>query len=288
MEVSLYPGCSFDGVAREYRESVEAVSKVLGVKFRELHDWTCCGASSAHVTNDKLAVALAATNLKTADKAGMDLVVPCAACYQRLKVAEKHLKQGKPVEGFTGKYDGKFQIKPIVEFFWESVGEKALKEKVKKPLKELNPVCYYGCLTARPPKVTDARNPDDPRDMDLLLKSLGASVKNWSFKTDCCGGNLTLTRPDLQMKLTQKLLDMALEAGADSIVTECPMCHMNLDSKQADISRETGKSYNIPIFYFSELMGLAFGIPSVQKWLGRHTVDPRPLLRQKGLISEQG
>src|SRR4030043_1770810 len=238
MEVSLYPGCSFDGVAREYRESVEAVSKVLGVKFRELHDWTCCGASSAHVTNDKLAVALAATNLKIADKAGMDLVVPCAACYQRLKVAEKHLKQGKPVEGFTGKYDGKFQIKPIVEFFWESVGEKALKEKVKKPLKELNPVCYYGCLTARPPKVTDARNPENPMAMDHLMECLGAIVKPWSYKTDCCGGNLILTRPDIAKKLILGLLDMAKDAMADCIVTGCPMCQSNLDTRQKEISKE--------------------------------------------------
>jgi heterodisulfide reductase subunit B len=284
MEVSLYPGCSFDGVAREYRESVEAVSKILSVEFKELPDWTCCGASSAHVANDKLAVALAAANLEIADRVGRDLVVPCAACFQRLKVAEKHLKQGKPVEGFSGKYEGMIHIKPIVDFFWENVGEKALKEKVKRPLKGLNPVCYYGCLTARPPKVTDAKNAEDPQEMDRLLRTLGADVKNWSFKTDCCGGNLTLSRPDLQLKLTRKLLDMAEEAGADCIVTECPMCHMNLDSKQKEISQEAGKTYNTPVFYFSELMGLAFGERSVEKWLGRHTVDPRPLLRQRGLI----
>jgi heterodisulfide reductase subunit B len=109
-------------------------------------------------------------------------------------------------------------------------------------------------------------------------------VKNWSFKADCCGGDLTLTRPDLHMKLTQRILDMAQEAGADCIAVACPMCHENLDSKQTEISQESGKAYDMPVFYFTELMGLAFGNSGAEKWLSRHTVDPRPLLRQKGLI----
>ncbi len=284
MEASLYPGCSLGGLAKSYRESLEAAARALGVKLRELEDWTCCGASSAHATNDKLAVALAARNLGLADKVGMDLVVPCAACYQRLKVAEKHLKRGNPVDGLLVEYEGDFHIRSLTDFFWENVGEKALKERMEKPLQALSPVCYYGCLVVRPPKVTDAKNPEDPQEMDKVLKSLGANVKNWSFKTDCCGGNLILTRPDLQMKLTQRILDMAEEAGADCVVVACPICHENLDSKQAEISQEAGKSYNIPILYFTELMGLAFGDPAVEKWLGRHTVDPRPLLREKGLI----
>jgi heterodisulfide reductase subunit B len=284
MEVSLYPGCSLEGLARAYNESIEAVSNTLGVGLRELDEWTCCGSSSAHVTNGKLAVALAARNLGIADKVGMDLVVPCAACYQRLKGAEKHMKQGKPVEGLSIEYGGNFSIKTMPDFIWEDVGEKALKEKVKKPLKALNTVCYYGCLMVRPPQITDARNTEDPQEMDNVLRSVGAKVRNWSFKTDCCGGNLTLTRPDLQMKLAKRILDMAEEAGAGCIAVACPMCHENLDSKQKEISREAGKLYNVPIFYFTELMGLAFGDPAVGKWLGRHTVDPRPLLRQRGLI----
>jgi len=284
MEVSIYPGCSLEGLAKSYLESLEAVSKTLGVELRELADWTCCGSASAHVVNDELAVALAARNLGIADKVGLDLVVPCAACYQRLKVAEKHLKQGKPVEGLPIQYEGKLHIKPMHDFFGENVGEKALKEHVRKPLGGLSPVCYYGCLTSRPPKITDARNPEDPQEMDRVLKSLGAEVKNWSFKADCCGGDLTLTRPDLHMKLTQRILDMAEEAGANCIAVACPMCHENLDSKQAEISQETGKSYSIPVFYFTELMGLAFGDPAAEKWLTRHTVDPLPLLKEKGLL----
>jgi len=284
MNVSYYPGCSLSGVAREYGESTEAVARMLGIELKELEDWSCCGAASAHVTNDMLALALPARNLGIAAKAGLDLVVPCAACYSRLKTAEKELQSGKDIEGISGKYQGGFHIKHLTDFLWEDVGEKAILEKVKKPLKGLSPVCYYGCLITRPPRVTDAKDPENPESMDNLMKTLGADVKNWSYKTDCCGGDHVLTMPGVALRLMQKLLDMAEEAGADSIAAGCPMCQSNLDSRQKEISRETGKKYHIPVFYLTELMGLAFGDPSVEKWLSRHMVDPRPLLKQKGLI----
>ena len=284
INVSYYPGCSLDSSAKEYGESIEAICKSLEIKLAELDDWNCCGASSAHVVSDLLASALPARNLEIADKAGLDLVVPCAACYQRLKMAEKELLAGKDVEGISRKYEGNFNIKHFADFIWEDVGEKAISAKVKKPLKDLKPVCYYGCLTVRPPKVTDAKNPENPQAMDNVMESLGADVRNWSYKTDCCGGNLILTRPDIARKLIKKLLDMAEEAGADCIVTGCPMCFSNLDSRQKSVSQESGKEYKLPIFYFSELMGAAYTEPNTQKWLGRHIIDPRPLLKQKGLI----
>jgi len=248
-----------------------------------LTNWSCCGSSSAHVTNDMLAVALAARNLEIADRVGMDLVVPCAACYHRLKVAEKELLAGKQIEGISDIYKGDFRIKHIVDFLWEDVGEGALKEKVKKQLGGLNLVCYYGCLTARPPKVTDAKRPEDPQAMDYLMKSLGANVKSWSYKTACCGGNLILTRPDIAIRLIQKILDMALEAGADCVVTGCPMCYSNLDRMQKQISKETGEKYNIPIFYLTELLGVSLGEPSAKRWLRRHFTDATLLLRRVGL-----
>jgi heterodisulfide reductase subunit B len=284
VSVSYYPGCSLEGTAREYAESTEAMCRSLGVELKELDDWSCCGSSSAHVASEALAAALPARNLEIADRAGLDLVVPCAACYQRLKFAEKELLAGKEIEGISRPYQGKFHIKHIVDFVWEDVGEKTISQQIKRPLKDLKVVCYYGCLTARPPAVTDARNPEDPQAMDRLMKGLGAEVRSWSFKTDCCGGSLILTRPDIARQLVQKLLDMAAEAGAEAIVTGCPMCFSNLDSRQKEISKHTGKKYETPIFYFSELMGLAFGTPAVRKWLGRHLTDPRPLLRQKGLL----
>jgi heterodisulfide reductase subunit B len=284
MKVSYYPGCSLDGTAREYGESLEAIAASLGIELEELPDWTCCGASSAHVTDDRLAFSLAARNLIIADRVGKDLIVPCAACYQRLKAAEKGLQHGKPVEGNTVKYSGKVRIKHSVDFIWEECGEKAIREKVKKSLAGLNPVCYYGCLTTRPPDVTDAKAPEDPQAMDNIMNSLDANVRSWSYKTDCCGANLILTHPEIAKKLIEKLFDMALEAGADCIVVGCPMCQSNLDTRQKELSQDNGKQYNIPIYYFTELMGLAFGDKSVGKWLNRHMTNAKELLKQKGLL----
>lgn len=282
--VSYYPGCSLDGVAREYGESTEAVARTLGIELAELGDWNCCGAASAHVTSQALAAALPARNLLIAERAGSDLVVPCAACFSRLKHAEKELRDGADIEGVTGEYRGDFRVRHLTDFLWEDIGEQAVLEKVVTPLSGLNPVCYYGCLITRPPRLTGAGRPEDPETMDNLLRTLGAGVKTWSGKTDCCGGDHVLTLPEVAAGLMRRLLDMAAEAGADSIVTACPMCQSNLDSTQKIISREDGKSYRVPVFYFTELMGLAFGHPSAAKWLSRHMVDPLPLLREKGLI----
>jgi heterodisulfide reductase subunit B len=284
MKVSYYPGCSLDGTAQEYNESLITVTGTLGIRLEELPDWTCCGSSSAHVTDDQLAVSLAGRNLIIADRIGLDLLVPCAACFQRLKAADKQLKAGKPVEGVCHQYAGKFHIKHSADLIWEALGEKAIAGKVKKPLKGLSPVCYYGCLTARPPKVTDAVNPEDPQSMDEIMKALGAEVKNWSFKTDCCGGSLMFTHPELAAKLVKKLYDMALEAGADCIVVGCPMCQSNLDTRQNEILQDNGKRYDIPIYYFTELMGLAFGNPDVPKWLDKHLTEAKTLLKKRELL----
>ena len=284
MKFSYYPGCSLDGTAREYRESLENVAETLGFELEELQDWTCCGASSGHVTSDELGIALAARNVIIADKTGNDLLVPCAACFLRLKAADKQLRTGKQIEGIPHKYQGKFAIKHSTTFFREEIPEKTLVAKVKKPLNGLNIVCYYGCLVTRPPKITDAKNPEDPQEMDELMTMLGANVKNWSYKTDCCGGSLILTHPDIAKNLIKKLLDMAEEAGADCIVVGCPMCQSNLDTRQKEITGKDGKKYNMPVFYFTELMGLAFNDPSAPKWLKRHLTDTNVLLKQKGLL----
>jgi heterodisulfide reductase subunit B len=284
MEVSYYPGCSIEGVAREYGESVSAVARLLGIDLKELADWTCCGAASAHATDDMLALALPARNLETADKAGLDVIVPCAACYSRLKHADKALRAGTRMEGINGGYKGDFRIKHLVDFVWEEVGEKAILEKVKKPLDGLKTVCYYGCLITRPPKITDAPDADNPESMDNILQTLGAEVREWSYKTDCCGAEHVLTMPEVAWKMMGKLFDMAAEAGADAIAVACPMCHSNLDSHQTEISAQAGKDYNVPIIYFTELMGLAFDAPEIDKWFARHFVDPRPLLRERGLL----
>ena len=276
MKVSYYPGCALHGTALEYDESTKAMSALLGVELHELPDWNCCGASSAHVTDDSLAHNLVARNLAIAEKEGRDVVVPCAACYSRLKGGEREMEAG-----------GKklpFRILSLLELLVGDDLAARAKEMRKRPLTGLKMVSYYGCLLVRPPKVTGAKKYENPEEMDRLLTLMGAEMIPWSYKTDCCGGSLVLTRTDIVRRLTGKLFDNALEAGAEAIAVACPLCQSNLDTRQEEISNEAGKKYELPILYFTELLGLSMGHPDAGKWWKRHFVDPTKLLASKGLI----
>lgn len=283
MKVSYYPGCSLHSTGLEYGESTQEVCKILGIELNELSDWNCCGASSAHCTDEVLAIELATRNLVMAEEAGLDLVIPCAACFQRFKVAEKHITEGKE-PAIKTPYQGKVPIKHLLDFLVEEENLKVIKEKIKKPLNGLKAVCYYGCLITRPPKVTDAKHYENPQAMDELLSLLGVEVYPWSYKTDCCGGSLMLSRPDIVAQLSGKLIQMAEDAGVDCVATACPLCQANLDTKQAAISKNLGREVRFPTFYFTELLGLALGSGEADKWLRRHIVDPRDLLKSKGLL----
>ena len=190
MDVAYYPGCSLHGTAREYGESARRTAESLGIYFHELDDWNCCGASSAHSVSDELAFSLTERNLRKADKTGMDLVVSCASCFQRLKRGEKELLTKEEIrDGYSGEHT----VRYITDFIWEELGEKALAAKVTRPLTGLKAVSYYGCLSVRPPRITDTRDEENPLAIDSILETIGAEVKPWSYKTDCCGGGL-LTR----------------------------------------------------------------------------------------------
>jgi heterodisulfide reductase subunit B len=171
-----------------------------------------------------------------------------------------------------------------LDFFCDEPILDEVKKKRTKPLTGLKVVCYYGCLTVRPPKLTGIREYENPQHMDHLMECLGAEPVQWSYKTDCCGASLVMTRTDVVRKLGQRLLSMAKEAEADCLVTGCPMCQANLDTRQEELEKEAGEKYDLPILYFTELMGLALGHKDVRKWLGRHLTDPIRMLSNKGLI----
>jgi heterodisulfide reductase subunit B2 len=277
MKVSYYPGCSLEGTAADYAASIAAITPLLDLELAELEDWNCCGASAAHSLNHQLALELPARNLSLARKTGLDLVVPCALCFNRLKAAEKAEAQAaEPVNG------GK--VWDLLEFLTQKSYLTTLQKKTVRPLTGLKAVGYYGCLASRPPEITDKTDYENPEDLEKLLQVLQAEPLDWSFKTDCCGAGLAMSRPDLIDTLVARLYERAAASGAECFVVACQMCQANLDLSQGRINRNTGKSYYLPVFYFTELIGLALGHPEVAGWLARHLVDPRPLLRRKGLL----
>ena len=289
MKVTYYPGCSLHGTAEEYDESTQMVCDALGVELEELSDWNCCGATSAHCTNDKLSIALAARVLALAEKAeSKTLAIPCSACFQRLKAAELRIgeseKLGVEIASLIEMpYTGALEILQIIQLLTRPELVEKIKEKVKKPLEGLKTVCYYGCLTVRPPKVTQIDDYEDPMQMDALMEILGADNRFWSYKTECCSGGLAMARSDVTRRLTGVLLNMADEADAECIVVSCPMCHANLETRQEELAKDGKITRKIPVLYITELLALAMGVEEVKELWAKHLVDPRPLLESKGL-----
>ena len=274
-DFSYYPGCSLHSTGSEYNDSVNEVFKALGVGLHELKDWNCCGASSAHVVSRSLSLALPARNLKIAQEVGLDVVMPCAACYNRHKSADYEMRRSPEQRAFLESaaefsFSGTIKVRPLLDVIYTDIGLEKIRAMVKKPLNGLKAVGYYGCLLVRPPEVTEFENPDNPVIMNRLLEVLGPEARPWSYATDCCGGGLSLTKSSVAAKLVNRLAERAREAGAQAIVTSCPLCQVNLEMRQV--------SPKMPIFYFTELIGLALGLDKARSWWGKHLVNPTSLL----------
>lgn len=274
---SYYPGCSLHSTGLEYGLSARAVFQHLGLQLVEVPEWNCCGASSAHALDHQLAAALPARNLAIAQQAGYDLVAPCAACFNRLKGADYLMRTNPQARaelealiGFT--YSGEIVIRPLLAVLHEDYGVRRLSAEIQRPLAGLKVVAYYGCLLVRPPHITQFDDPENPRVMGELLQAAGAQVLPWSYATECCGGGLSISRSGLVKNLVGKLADQARQAGAEAIITACPLCQVNLEMRQDGATK-------LPVFYFTELLGLALGLPEAARWWKKHLIDPRPLLK---------
>lgn len=283
MNYSYYPGCTLHSTGIEYGLSARAVFEALGIGLVELEDWSCCGATSGHSMGHDLGVLLAGRNIAIAQQTGMGLLVPCAACYSRLRHAQVALAESRELQqrlnaavGIAWK--GGVAVESAISVVADRVDAGELASRVKRPLTGLKVAPYHGCLLARPRSLTGAPNPDHPADLDRVLSLLGAEVVEWSYKTDCCGASLALTRSEQVVRLVSRLAEKAVEAGAECIATACPMCQANLEMRQSGDRK-------VPVLYFTELMGFAFGLSEAERWWGKHLIDPRPVL---GKVRERG
>jgi len=286
MTYAFYPGCSMEGTAHDYQRSSLAVSEALGLALPEMPGWICCGSTSAHQTDHLLSVVLPAKNLAAAQ--GQTVAVGCAACYSRLKLANHEIvtdpEMRKNVAVVLGKdYDGKTEILHLLEIMARDVGLRKITQAVKHPLKGLKVVPYYGCLLTRPPEATRFDDPENPTLMDQIMEAAGATVLEWPHKTECCGAGYSITDVAIVKRLTREILVMARAAGADCIVTACPMCQMNLDLRQQDTEKASAETFNLPVFYFTQLLGLAFGISRKELGLRSLVVSPKKVLADLGI-----
>jgi heterodisulfide reductase subunit B2 len=267
MRYAYFPGCSAESTARDMHQSTLAVAEALGVEMIEPKGWTCCGATAGHQTDRVLAASLPAANLVKIQDMGLDCVVNCAACYNRMKVANHEISTDsqirKSVSDAIGRdYDGSVKVRHFIEVLLEDIGLAKIRKSVKRSLNGLKVACYYGCLLVRPPKVVNFDDSENPSSLDKLVKSIGGDSIDWPYKTECCGGGLSLSRTDVVVNLTDSILGMAQSSGADCVAVSCPMCQVNLDLRQQDIRKQSGRDYQMPIVYITQLLGLALGIGS--------------------------
>ena len=278
MKVTYYPGCSLEGTALDYADSIHGVCEPMGVELQEIPDWNCCGATAAHSIDHVASIDLPGRNLELAEKVGNpDMLVPCPLCYNRLKSAVHEIKDGG--QGFRTQLSSLTpKIWDLANFFATDRMLEKIGSAAKKPLNDLKVVCYYGCMASRPPKVTGEPDYENPQSIDRIVKTLGATSLDWAYKTECCGASLMVSRPEVGGRMVAKILDMAKRVGATAVVVSCQMCQMNLDMYQQKIEAETGKVFGLPVIYFTELIGIAAGFERASDTLSRHFVDPIPTL----------
>jgi heterodisulfide reductase subunit B len=286
MKYLFYPGCSLKSLSQEYENSAQAVMRELGVELAELPDWNCCGAAAASGVNYLLSLALPARNLALAEQAESDLVSACSGCFLNLMRAKQETRDNPRTREKVNtilaeaglRYYGTTRVRHLLDVVVSDVGLEAVSERVRRSLQGVRVAPYYGCQIVRPYAEFD--DPADPVFMDRLITALGAEVVPYSLKTACCGTSLATTKRDIALKLIGDL--MAAARDADCILTVCPLCQLNLDAWQGEAGRRLRVKFSIPVLFFTQLMGLAFGLPESELGLKRHIVSTASLLEKLG------
>ncbi len=291
---AYYPGCSIQHSGRAYEMSTRKVAEVLGLTFDTVDDWNCCGATEYFSLHSLPAYSLVARNLSLAAQQGNpDLVAPCSACYLNLKKTDKYMglyedlgqkvNQALAAGGLSYK-PGTLHVRHLLDVIVEDVGYEQIAAHVTKPLKGLRLAPYYGCLIVRP---DSGYNPEYPTHLDKLLQALGATVVDFPLKTHCCGGHMTQISEETAYELLRRILANADEYKADAIVTLCPMCQLNLDAYQPQVNRMFSMAFDLPVLFFTQMMGLAFGIAPEELGFGLEIVPARTALSKIGREEEK-
>ena len=266
MRYLYFPGCSLKGSGKAYEESFLSVFRALGLDVREIEDWNCCGATAYMSVDETKSYALAGRNLAIAERDNLDVLAPCSACYLVLNKTQKGLKEHpelrrKVVNALKAgglDYKGTIKVRHPLDVLVNDVGLEKISKFIRKPLKNLKLAAYYGCQLVRPYATFDDQY--DPVTMDNLIKAAGAECVDWPLKTHCCGGSLTGTVPDAGLRLAYNLIREAKRRGAGAMVTPCPLCQFNLDGYQDQIARKYER-VDMPVLYFTQVLGLAMGLP---------------------------
>ncbi|OYY92858.1 MAG: hypothetical protein B7Y41_13950 [Hydrogenophilales bacterium 28-61-23] len=290
MKALFYPGCSMQRNARPYLDSLLAIRADIGLELQEIDDWNCCGATEYMSVHRVAAHSLIGRNLALAQAQAVDtdvLTAGCSACFLNLSKTDTQMREDAKLNGTVNEalaagglhYDaGSLKVRHLLDLVCHDIGYDAVKARVVKPLYGLKVAAYYGCQVVRPDYDGRWDSHEHPTAMDTLLRALGAEVVDWSLKTQCCGGHMSVIGPEVAFGLIRRLIHGAAEAGADMVVTLCPMCQLNLDAYQVEMNKHFHTDYRVPVLYFTQLMGLAFGKSAKELGIGKEFVDATPAL----------
>ena len=275
---AYYPGCALSeqGFGKTFNWSIQAVNKALDIEFKEIEDWNCCGSIPYDTLHEIASFSVCARNLAIAEKSGLDVVAPCSSCFVFLSRTNTYLKQypalkvriDEALKAGGLEYHGNVKVRKVLDVYVKDVGYDTIASKVKKSLKGLKVASYYGCQEVRP--VFGGRDhPEYPKYMDKVMNALGAEAVPFPLKSRCCGGSLIISEEAASLKLIKELLESAISNGAVIMVTGCPLCQLNVDAYQMMVNKKYKTDYHLPILFFTQLMGIAFGFE--EKALGLKT-----------------
>lgn len=286
MDYSYYPGCSVHSSAPQYEESTQAVAKMLGLGLHEIEDWNCCGATAYMSIKELTSFAISARNLAIAGKKKRDVVTPCSGCYVVLQKTNKYMNEFEDVKNKVNlalseaklNYNGDVNVKHLLEIFTDDLGFEKLKKAVLKPLTGLKVACYSGCQLSRPGKEFD--DPEVPTKLDMFVGALGATPTYFPLKAACCSGSVMGTQRSAGIQLVSNILECADKYGAECIVVPCPLCQMNLDAYHDIAKSKYGKKFELPVLYFTQLLGLALGIEPARLGFGKEIVSADKIIKR--------
>ncbi len=287
MRVPYYPGCTLNTTGKGFDNAVRASASAVGLDLVELPEWNCCGATYPLIIDNMLELAAPAHVLVAARDQGEMVTTACTTCYNVLRRTSLFMRENEEerdrINSFIeADYQGDVEVMDIVHLLRDKVGFEVVREKVQAPLKDLKVASYYGCMVLRPPDEVAYDDPENPQSLDDLMAALGAVPVDYPHKNECCGAYLAVKDPEITREMVYTILKSAQAAGAEAIATNCPLCQFNLDKQQAEMQKIHAGYQPIPVFYFSQLMGLALGLDANDYGWDRHYIDARPMLIARG------
>ncbi len=296
LRYAYFPGCVAQGACRELYLSTAALTQALGIELIELKKAACCGSGTYKEDSQFLEDTVNARNIALAESLNLSLLTHCSTCQGVIGHVDERLKEAKQndpayleqVNGFLTKencspYQGSTEVKHLL---WALVGDyglDALQERVTSKLTGLNCAAFYGCYLLRAQESLPYDDPFNPESMENVFQTVGATPIYYRGRTQCCGWPLASYATTQSFKMAGAHIQEAIEAGADCMVTPCPLCHLNLDSRQPEVEKVIGHRLGLPVLHLPQLVGLALGLKPEQLGLERHVVSTKPVLQKLGL-----